>query len=146
VSVARWERWLAAAALLVAAFGLGRVGVLNIVAPVDQAERVGMLLDNAMAVSNARVAIGGFHLGLAVIAVACLVSPRWRQPGLGFIAALISTVVAVRLFSVAADGAEPRLLSVLGAETVTWLLLMLGWLAECRLARHERRDHARRLA
>jgi hypothetical protein len=88
-------------------------------------------LGSAEAVTIMRVS-GGVFLGIAIVLVACLVSTRRLLAGLGLLAVIAATILAVRLLGLAVDGPAPFTLKVLKPEIVLVLASMVALAFERR--------------
>src|SRR5262245_14433574 len=116
------------------------IGFRYISDPVRAAAATGATLNSALATTTARI---GFPLGLAIFSFTCLISARRLVAGVSLVATIVSTAIAVRLFSVRVDGmvAESSMLFV--PETVILLLSLSGLLLEAARLRQQTREEVR---
>jgi hypothetical protein len=62
-----------------------------------------------------------------------LISKRWLRIGVGFLATIVATVIIVRLFSIAIDGATPESLRLFVPESILFAFSLGGlWLESVR--------------
>jgi hypothetical protein len=110
--------WISRAVLLAALIVLALISRKFISNPLDAAAASNMTLGSPLAVTNMRASFGAFPLGCALFVLVCLVTSSLRKTGLAFVALIVGTALAVRIFGVVADGTLAESLRVLIAETV----------------------------
>ncbi|HZC51338.1 MAG TPA: DUF4345 family protein, partial [Mycobacterium sp.] len=84
------------------------IGLRNITDPVRNSAKIGIHLDSALASTTTRVESGALPLGLAIFALICLLSSRWRFAGVGLVSVVVATAIVVRVLGVVADGPAPE--------------------------------------
>ena len=125
--------WISRAVLLAALTVLALISRKFIGNPVDAATASGMTLGSPLAITNMRASFGAFPLGCALFVLVCLVTSNLRRTGLIFVALIVGTALAVRVFGVVADGTLAESLRVLIAESVLLGLSLAAYAGE-RLA------------
>jgi hypothetical protein len=94
------------------------IGFKYILDPVSAAASSGMSLPTALGLTNMRAGVGGFSLGSALIAAACLVSRERLRLGLWFVVGILAPVLIVRLYGVAVDHTLAQSAQIILPETV----------------------------
>jgi Domain of unknown function (DUF4345) len=122
--------WISRAVLLAALIVLTLIGRKFIGDPVGAAEASNMALGSPLAITNMRASFGAFPLGCALFVLVCLVTSSLRKTGLMFVALIIGTALAVRIFGVVADGTLAESSRVLAAETVLFCLSVAAYAGE----------------
>jgi Domain of unknown function (DUF4345) len=117
--------WISRVVLLAALAVLSLISRKFIGHPVDAAAASDITLGSPLAITNMRASFGAFPLGCALFVLVCLVTSSLRRTGLVFVALIVGTALAVRIFGVIADGTLAESLHLLIAETVL-LALSLG--------------------
>ena len=112
--------WLSRVVLLAAIAVLALISRKFIGNPVEAATASNMTLNSPLAVTN-------------LFVLSCLATSSLRKTGLGFVALIVGTALAVRIFGIVADGTLAESLRVLVAEAVL-LGLSLGAYTGERLA------------
>jgi hypothetical protein len=125
--------WISRAVMLFAVVVLSLISRKFIGHPVDAAAASDMTLGSPLAITNMRASFGAFPLGCALFVLVCLVTSSLRKTGLIFVALIVGTALAVRVFGVVADGTLAESLRVLIAETVLLGLSIAAYAGE-RLA------------
>jgi hypothetical protein len=125
--------WISRVVLLAALAVLTLISRKFIGHPVDAAAASDITLGSPLAITNMRASFGAFPLGCALFVLVCLVTSSLRTTGLVFVALIVGTALAVRLFGVVADGTFAASLPVLIAETVLLALSLAAYAGE-RLA------------
>jgi Domain of unknown function (DUF4345) len=110
--------WISRVVLVFALTVLGLISRKFISSPVDAAAASDMTLGSPLAITNMRASFGAFPLGCALFVAVCLFTSSLRKTGLVFVALIVGTALAVRVFGVVADGTFAESLRVLIAETV----------------------------
>jgi hypothetical protein len=118
--------WLSRFVLLAATFVFAMIGRKFILDPAGSAADSGLLLGSALAVTDMRASFGAFPLGCALVALACLISERRRLTGLYFVATIVGTVLAVRIFGVIVDHTLSESVPLITAELVLLSLAAAG--------------------
>jgi len=126
--------WISRAVLLFAVTVLALISRKFIGHPVDAAATSGITLGSPLAITNMRASFGAFPLGCALFVLVCLFTSSLRKTGLVFVALIVGTALAVRIFGVLADGTFAESLRVLIAETVLLGLSLAAYAGE-RLVR-----------
>jgi hypothetical protein len=127
---AKFVPWISRAVLLVA------MGVLTLISqkfighPVEAAATSGITLGSPLAVTNMRASFGAFPLGCALFILMCLLTSGLRRTGLLFVALVVGTALAVRLFGIVADGTLAESLRVTIAETALLGLTLAAYAGE----------------
>jgi Domain of unknown function (DUF4345) len=114
--------WFSRVVLLVATLVLALIGRKFITDPVGAAAASTMVLGSPLAITNMRASFGAFPLGCAIFTLTCVVLARRRITGLYFVATVIGTALAVRLYGVVTDGTLAASVPVLVAEAVLVIL------------------------
>ncbi|MBV9562319.1 MAG: DUF4345 family protein [Bradyrhizobium sp.] len=122
--------WISRAVLLAAFVVLVLIGRKFIGDPVGAAAASGITLGSPLAVTNMRASFGAFPLGCAPFVLLCLLTASLRKTGLAFVALLIGTAAAVRIFGVIADGTFAESARVLTAETMLFGLCLVAYTGE----------------
>jgi len=125
--------WISRAVLLAALTVLALISRKFIGHPVDAAAASDMTLGSPLAITNMRASFGAFPLGCALFLLVCLMTSGLRRTGLVFVALIVGTALAVRIFGIVADGTLTESLRVLIAETVLLTLSLSAYAGE-RLA------------
>jgi len=125
--------WISRVVLVFALTVLGLISRKFISSPVDAAAASDMTLGSPLAITNMRASFGAFPLGCALFVAVCLFTSSLRKTGLVFVALIVGTALAVRVFGVVADGTLAESLRVLIAETVLLGLSLAAYAGE-RLA------------
>jgi hypothetical protein len=125
--------WISRAVLLAALVVLALIGRKFIGDPVEAAAASDITLRSPLAITNMRASFGAFPLGCALFALVCLVTSSLRKTGLVFVAMIIGTALAVRIFGVIADGTFAESSRLLAAEAVMLCLSLVAYAGE-RLA------------
>jgi hypothetical protein len=123
----RFAPWMNRVVLTAASLIFSMIGLRFIANPIGTSAARGMMLTTGLGATTARVGFGAIPLAVAVFCFACLLSPRRQRAGVSLVATLLATVIAVRLFGVAADGAAPESVRLFVPEAVI-LALSLGGL------------------
>jgi hypothetical protein len=122
--------WMSRAVLLAALIILTLIGRKFVGDPVGAAEASNMTLGSPLAITNMRASFGAFPLGCALFVLVCLVTSALRKTGLVFVALIIGTALAVRIFGIVADGTFAESTRVLVAEAVLFCLSLAAYAGE----------------
>ena len=125
--------WISRAILLAALTVLTLIGSKFIGHPVDAAKASDISLGSPLAITNMRASFGAFPLGCALFVLVCLVTSSLRKTGLVFVALIVGTALAVRVFGVVADGTLAESVHLLIPESVLLALSLAAYAGE-RLA------------
>lgn len=125
--------WLARLTIVAVTALFTMIGLKFVFDPVDAAAASGLALASAVGYTTARAGIGGFPLGIAAILVFCLLSRRRHVIALAFVATVVSTILAIRLFSAAYDGTFVESLHIIAPESVVVALSLLALRLERRV-------------
>ena len=128
--------WLNRLVLLAATVIFTAIGLRFVVNPVDGAAESGISLGSALASTTARVSLGAFPLGFAIVTLVCLMSKRRLVAGVGFVVAVVGSAFIVRLLSILADGPVPQSLRLLAPEVILLTLSAPSLFLELRKRRH----------
>src|SRR5438128_7129866 len=110
--------WFSRAVLLAALVVLSLIAGKFVGDPVGSAAASGITLGSPLAVTNMRASFGAFPLGSALFILACLLTSGLRRTGLLFVALIVGTALAVRIFGIFADGTLAESFRVTIAESV----------------------------
>jgi len=122
--------WIHRAVLMMSTLAFVRIGLRHILDPVGAAAAVGGTLNATMAVTTARVGLGGFPIAIALFNLTCLMSPRRRAAGVRLVAIVAFTVIAVRLYSAVVDGGAPQSTKLFIPESVILVGSVTGLVLE----------------
>ena len=122
--------WISRAVLLAILVVLTMISRRFIGDPVGAAAASNITLGSPVAVTNMRASFGAFPLGCALFVLTCLVSSSLRRTGLVFVALLLGTALAVRIFGVVTDGSFAQSVHLLIAEAVMLSLSLAAYVAE----------------
>jgi len=125
--------WISRAVLLAVLVVLALISRKFIGNPVETAAASDIALRSPVAITNMRASFGAFPLGCALFALVCLVTSSLRRTGLVFVALIIGTALAVRIFGIVADGTLAESLRLAIAESVLLGLSLAAYAGE-RLA------------
>ena len=134
--------WLSRLVLLPPTIIFALIAARYIVHPVSSGAAQGIVLPPGLGVTIARVGLGGFPLGCSIFLGTCLLSSRRLITGLTFVAIMVSVVLAVRLFGMAADSTVQDNLKLVHAEVGLLVVTGLGLLIELSRLAHFRRAHS----
>lgn len=109
--------WFGRAVLLAATLLFTAIGAKFVLDPLHAAAASGITLTVPLGFTNTRAGFGGFPLAFAAILAFCLASGRLRT-GLGFLAAIAGTILAVRVAGSASDGTLGASLRLVAPEMV----------------------------
>ena len=128
--------WVNRFVLLVTTVIFTAIGLRFVVDPVHGAAESGMSLGSALASTTARVSLGAFPLGFAIVTLVCLMSRRRLVTGVCFVVAVVGSALIVRLLSILADGPVPQSLRLLAPEVVLLTLSVASLFLEVRARRY----------
>lgn len=135
-SISRFAPWIQRIVLGMAAVIFTRIGLRFVTDPVQASAARGVTLGSSLAATTTRVGFGAFPLALAVFSLTCLLSAKRRRAGVGLVATVLATVIAVRLFSLAADGAAAESVRLFAPEAVMLVLSLSGLFLEATRPNH----------
>lgn len=78
------------------------------------------------ATTGVRVDFGGFHLGLGLFALFCVLAKNWLKPGLTAASITLTLVVVTRLVGLGVDGVTDTQLETLGRESLPFVIAVFG--------------------
>ena len=133
--------WISRLLLLLPTVIFALIAARYITHPVASGAAQGIVLPPGLGVTIARVGLGGFPLGCSIFLATCLLSRRRLITGLTFVAIMVSVVLGVRLFGMAADSTVQDNLKLVNAEVGLLLVTGLGLLIELSRLAHFRRAH-----
>jgi Domain of unknown function (DUF4345) len=122
--------WISRVVLVFALTVLALISRKFISHPVDAAAASDITLGSPLAITNMRASFGAFPLGCALFVAVCLFTSSLRKTGLVFVALIVGTALAVRVFGTVADGTLAESLRVLIAETVLLGLSLAAYAGE----------------
>jgi len=122
--------WLSRAVLIAALVILTLIGRKFIGDPVGAAADSNIALNSPLAVTNMRASFRAFPLGCALFVLVCLITSSLRKTGLAFVALIVGTALAVRIFGIIADGTLAESLRLVVAETVLLVLSLAAYAGE----------------
>ncbi len=125
--------WTSRAVLLIAFVVLTLIGRKFIGDPIETASASGITLGSPLAVTNMRASFGAFPLGCALFILVCVLTSGLRRIGLVFLAMIVGTALAVRIFGIIADGTLTESIRVTIAESLLLCLSLAAYAGE-RLA------------
>ena len=127
--------WFNRFLILAASFLFSFIAFKYLINPVDNANDVNITLGSVTAMSVARVGLGAFPLGIAIIIFSTMFSMKRSLTGMYILAVMISIITAVRVLGLAVDGATSFNLRVLRPELVIMTLSFIGIFLELRRRR-----------
>jgi hypothetical protein len=125
--------WISRTVMFAALVVLSLISGKFIGHPIDAAAASGITLGSPLAITNMRASFGAFPLGCALFVLLCLVTSSLRKTGLVFVALIVGTALAVRIFGVIADGTFAESVHLLVPETALLALSLAAYAGE-RLA------------
>ncbi len=117
-------------ALILAVPGFGWIGVRFMAFPHDMAANMGMQLVTDAAVSTIRSGFGGFHIGVALLAVLFALRQKTVLPGLMIAATMAGSAVIARTIGLYTDGPAPETLMVFRGEAAMLTILVAALIGE----------------
>jgi hypothetical protein len=123
--------WFSRFVLGAAALLMTGISIKYMTDPVGAVAPQGIVLRTAEAITIMRVS-GGLFLGIALTLVGCLLAERRLLVGLGFLATIATTILALRLVGLVVDGPGPFTLFVLKPEVALVVLSSLAFVIERR--------------
>jgi len=94
--------------------------------PAEMAATAGIALKTPLAATILRIGFGAFPLGCALFTLSCLFPAPRLLTGLGFVATMMSTALAVRIFGIIVDGTLHESLQLVIAEVVLLAMTLAG--------------------
>jgi hypothetical protein len=137
-SIPAFAPWVNRLVLLAATVLFTVIGVRYIADPVHAAAATGTSLHSGFATTTARIGFGAFPLSFALFSLGCLLSSRRLVAGVSLVATVVITVMAVRLFSLTADGPVAESTRLFAPEAVILLLSVSGLLLEAARVKQPR--------
>jgi hypothetical protein len=133
-TVVRHSIWLGRIVLGAATLLLAAIARKYITDPIGAVGPEGITLGSPAAITIMRVS-GGVFLGIAICLAACLTSERRLLAGLGLLATIATTILALRLYGLAVDGLAPFTIMVLKPEIALVLVSAIAFVLEQRRRR-----------
>ena len=133
--------WLSRLVLLPPTIIFALIAARYIAHPVASGAAQGIVLPPGLGVTIARVGLGGFPLGCSIFLATCLLSRRLLITGLTFVTIMVSVVLAVRLFGMAADSTVQENLKLVNAEVGLLVVTGFGLFIELARRAHFRKTH-----
>ena len=106
------------------------IGMRYIVDPVHASAATGVSVNSAFGTTVTHIGFGAFPLSFALFSLWCLLSRRRLVTGVSLIVTVVTTVTAVRLYSITADGAVAESINLFIPEAMILLLSVSGLLLE----------------
>ena len=128
--ISHFAPWINRLVLGVATLIFTMIGMRYITDPVGASANTGVMLTGGLAVTTTRIGFGAFPLAIAIFSFACLLSAQRLRAGVSLVATVLTTAIAVRLLSIATDGAAAQSTRLFIPEGVVLLLAMSGLLLE----------------
>jgi hypothetical protein len=135
-AVERIATWVNRFVLLATTVIFTAIGLRFVVDPAHGAAESGISLGSALASTTARISLGAFPLGFAIVTLACLMSKRRLVTGVSFVVAVVGSALIVRLLSILADGPVPQSLRLIAPEVILLTLSLASLFLELRTRRH----------
>ncbi|HYL77398.1 MAG TPA: hypothetical protein VEU96_24505 [Bryobacteraceae bacterium] len=136
----RFAPWINRLVLAAATVIFTAIGLRYIADPVRASAATGVTLNSGLAETTTRIGFGAFPLAFAIFSFVCLLSRRRLLVGVSLVITVVTTAIAVRLFSIAADGMVPQSVRLFVPETAILLLSITGLLLEGARSRHQPRE------
>jgi hypothetical protein len=108
------------------------IGFKNIIHPLERSAEAGIMLNSATALSVARVSMGAFPLGFAIIIFISIFSNPKLYQGILSVFILVTITTVVRIISLRIDGHSDFGLKVLVPEIILTILSAIGLFLELR--------------
>ncbi len=122
--------WFARLAVVYGLLIFSFLAWLYISAPLEHISNFGISATGSPeSINFLRAGPGALFLGMAVAALAGLLSPRHLRLCLAILILFNGCIVVVRLLGIAVDGVTPLQLTELRDEGISWLLFLAAWLA-----------------
>jgi hypothetical protein len=129
--------WIGRLVLAMASVIFAAIGLRYIADPAGVSASTGVALNTPVAFTTTRIGFGAFPLALALFSFTSLLSTRRLFAGVRLIAILAATVIAVRLFSIAADGFESESAWLFFPEAILLALSLAALFLEAARQRRE---------
>lgn len=134
--------WINRAVLGAASVIFTMIGMRYLADPAGAAANTGVTLTSALAATTTRIGFGAFPLAIAIFSFLCLLSAQRQRAGVSLVATVLMTAIAVRLWSIAVDGAVAQSTRLFLPEGVIFVLALTGLLLEAARGRQQRRTTA----
>lgn len=134
--LSRFAPWINRLVLAAATLIFTMIAVRYIADPVRASAATGVTLTSSLAETTTRIGFGAFPLAFAIFSFVCLLSTRRLMVGVSVVTTVVATAIAVRLYSIAADGMVPESVKLFVPETVILLLCITGVLLETARLKH----------
>ena len=129
---ARAVIWLNRVVVGAATFIMTAIAIRQLRDPVGATAAVDIALRSPMAVTIARVGLGGFPLGFAAALAGCLISTKRLLTGVSLVAVVIGAATLARVQGLVLDGRTAYNLGLLRPEVALLLLSSIGIVLERR--------------
>jgi hypothetical protein len=129
--------WINRLVLMAATFVFAAIGLRYIADPVTASAATGVTLTSPLAFTVTRIGFGAFPLGFAIFNVSCLFSRARLRTGVGLVVTVVSTAIAVRLFSLVTDGAAAESVRLFIPEGAMLALAIAGLSLESAARRRQ---------
>lgn len=113
-----------------ATFIMSMIAIRQLRDPLGATAAMDIVLRSPSAVTIARVGLGGFPLGFAVVLAGCLISTRRLLTGVSLVAAVIGAATFARIQGLVLDGMTPYNVGLLRPEVALLLLSSIGIVLE----------------
>ncbi len=127
-----WIQYLPRAILMLAVISYGNVGMLYVFEPA-LIGRVGIEVTSPAGMTSVRVGIGGFHFGVAMIALYCVAAQTRVFAGLAIMSVMTGVVVATRLGGLVTNGFDQQVVGLMTPEALMLLIFAGAALMQLRL-------------
>jgi hypothetical protein len=124
--LSNWAKWIDRVVLAAATIIFTAIGVRYIADPVGAAAATGAILQSPLASTTTRIGFGAFPLAFAIYSASCIFSSNRLRTGVGLVATLVATAIAVRALSLIIDGAVAHSVRLFIPEGVMLALAITG--------------------
>ena len=127
-----WVSFVPRVILMLAVLSYGNVGLFYLIEPAFIG-RLGIEVTNPAGFTSVRVGIGGFHIGVAMIALYCVAARERVSAGLAIASVMTGVVVATRLGGLIANGFDQQVVGLMTPEAMLLLIFAGAALMQLRL-------------
>lgn len=127
-----WISYVPRVILVLAVISFGSVGFIYVLEPA-LIGRLGVEVTNPAGFTSIRVGVGGFNLGVALIALYCVYSQTRVLAGLVIVSTISGVMVATRFGGLITQGFDEQVVGLMMPEALTLLIYAGGSLLEMRL-------------
>jgi hypothetical protein len=124
--------WFNRLVLAAATFIMTAIALRNLTNPMGATAPMDIVLGSPTAITLARVGLGGFPLGFAIVLLGCVISTDRLLTGLSMVAVVIGAATSARLEGLILDGATSFNLLLLRPELALLTLSSIGIVLERR--------------